>query len=125
MWSTYAALDPSYADSTSFGFCVDTGNGFTTLLPSVAFALGMTHPLLPPRWLGMLGLVKFYQELYGTVMYFFQYFFNRRYERAPPAMMWAVVIPCNMFWIVLPALGIWASGRMILDDDFAAFGQQS
>ena len=78
MWSTYCALDPSYADTTTFGFCVDVGNGVTTLLPTVLFGVGMTwSPLLSPRGLGMLGLVKFYQELYGTVVYFFQYAFNR------------------------------------------------
>ena len=63
MWSTYAALDPSYADTTTFGFCVDVGNGVTTLLPTLAFAIGMTWPILEPRWLGMLGLVSFYQEM--------------------------------------------------------------
>ena len=61
MWSTYCALDPSYADTTTFGFCVDIGNGVTTLVPTVLFALGMTWPLLPPRWLGMMGLIMHYQ----------------------------------------------------------------
>ena len=32
-----------------------------------------------------------------------QYFFNRRFDRAPLLMMWAIVIPCNMFWIVFLA----------------------
>ena len=27
MWSTYAQLDPAYVDTTSFGYCVDVGNG--------------------------------------------------------------------------------------------------
>ena len=61
MWSTYCALDPSYADTTTFGFCVDIGNGVTTLAPTIIFALGMTWPILPPRWLGMMGLVMHYQ----------------------------------------------------------------
>jgi hypothetical protein len=61
MWSTYCALDPSYADTTTFGFCVDIGNGVTTLVPTVLFALGMTWPLLSPRWLGMMGLIMHYQ----------------------------------------------------------------
>ena len=71
----YAALDPSYADQASFGFCVDVGNGFTTLVPSVLFAVSITSPLLDARHLGMLGLVMFWQEFYGTCVYFFQYFF--------------------------------------------------
>jgi hypothetical protein len=27
IWSTYALLDPSYQDTTTWGFWVDTGNG--------------------------------------------------------------------------------------------------
>ena len=61
MWSQYAVLDPSYADTTTFGFCVDIGNGVTTLVPTVLFAIGMTFDILPARVLGMLGLVKFWQ----------------------------------------------------------------
>ena len=61
MWSDYCALDPSYADSTSFGFCIDVGNGFTTVLPSLAFMVGMTRELMDARWLGMVGLISFYQ----------------------------------------------------------------
>lgn len=51
--SRYATLDPSYAQQGSFGFCVDVGNGFTTLAPSVLFALSITRPLLDARVLGM------------------------------------------------------------------------
>merc|ERR1712060_1034876 len=91
MWATYATLDPSYADSCSFGFCVDVGNGFSTLVPTVLFAVGMTQPFMPARVLGMIGLVKFYQEFYGTVVYYFQYFFNRRYKRSPRAHVLGIV----------------------------------
>lgn len=61
MWSTYCVLDPSYADRKSFGFCVDVGNGFSTFIPTIIFALGMTWPILSARVLGMLGLVLHYQ----------------------------------------------------------------
>ena len=71
--SNLAHADPSYADQASFGFCVDVGNGFTTLVPSVLFAVSITSPLLDARHLGMLGLVMFWQEFYGTCVYFFQY----------------------------------------------------
>jgi len=81
MWATYSVLDPSYIDSTSFGWNIDVCNGITTLVPSAIFTIGMTYPVLSARWLGMLGLVLFYQQLYGTVVYFFQYFFNRRFDR--------------------------------------------
>jgi hypothetical protein len=121
MWSTYAALDPSYVDTTSFGFCVDVGNGVVTLVPTVVFAFGMTWPFLAPRWLGMLGLVKFYQEFYGTVVYFFQYVFNRRYARAPLSHALGIVVPANGLWLVFPAIGMWASAHLILDGSFDVF----
>jgi hypothetical protein len=63
------------------------------LLPTVAFALGMTWELMPARWLGMLGLISFYQMAYGTVIYFFQYVFNGRYHRSPRALVYGIVVP--------------------------------
>ena len=53
----------SYSDQTTWGFCVDVGNGFTTLVPSILFAACMTWPLLPARVVGVMGLIKFYQEM--------------------------------------------------------------
>ena len=125
MWSTYATLDPAYIDTASFGFCVDSGNGVTTLLPTIAFAVGMSaqSALLPARWLGMLGLLKFWQEMYGTCVYFFQYLFNRKYASSPAAHVWGIVVPANAIWIVCPALGMWACGRLILEGDYAVFGE--
>ena len=48
MWSTYSVLDPSYSDTTTFGFCVDVGNGVTTLLPTLLWAAGMVALGLTP-----------------------------------------------------------------------------
>jgi hypothetical protein len=61
VWSTYSLYDPSYSNKESFGFFIDVGNGWSTLVPSVLFCLSMTSPLLPGRVMGMIGLVKFYQ----------------------------------------------------------------
>ena len=122
MWSTYCALDPSYADTKSFGYCVDVGNGWTTLLPTIAFAVGMTTPaVLSARWLGMLGLMEFYKELYGTIIYFFQYVNNRRFDRSPKAHVWGIVVPANGIWIGFPLLGMWACSRLIVDGNFDVF----
>eukprot|EP00798_Chlamydomonas_sp_ICE-L_P024204 gene24204-9802_t len=64
VWSTYSLMDPSYQDQTTFGFFVDVGNGFTTLLPTLLWALAMTWdvPGLSARTLGAIGLVLYYQE---------------------------------------------------------------
>lgn len=122
MWSTYASLDASYVDTATFGYCVDTCNGMSTLLPTVVFALGMTsHTLLSARVLGMLGLISFYQELYGTVVYFFQFFFNRRHAKLSRALVLGIVVPANAIWIGFPALGMWACSRLIRDGTFAVF----
>ena len=122
MWSTYASLDSSYVDTTTFGYCVDVCNGVSTLLPTIVFAAGMTsHALLSPRVLGMLGLVSFYQEFYGTVVYFFQFFFNRRHDKLSRSLVLGVVVPANAIWIAFPVLGMWACSRLIREGSFAVF----
>ncbi|KAL1525300.1 hypothetical protein AB1Y20_020162 [Prymnesium parvum] len=121
MWSTYAALDPSYAEPSSFGFCVDVGNGVSTIVPTVLFAVGMTWPIMPARLLGMMGLVVHYQEFYGTCIYFFSYFFNQRYKRTTKAHVLGIVVPANAIWMVFPSLGMWASAQLILSGDFTLF----
>ena len=73
MWSEYAYLDPGYADRRSFGFSVDVGNGWSTLIPSVLFLVGMTEPIFSPLILGIIGTILFYQKLYLTCLYFFCY----------------------------------------------------
>ena len=123
MWSTYSTLDVAYSMTHSFGFCIDVGNGVSMLLPTLALAYGMTAQaeFLSARLLGMLGLIAFYQMLYGTVVYFFQYCFNKRYIGTPRAhVIGAVVIP-NGIWLVFPALGMWASSRLIMDGSYAVF----
>ena len=123
MWGTYATVDPSYVDTESFGYCVDCCNGVVTLLPTVLFAAGMTlqGELMPARTLGALGLVFFYQMFYGTVGYYFQYFYNRRYAKTPAGLVAGFIVPVNGIWIVFPALGMWACARLIHAGDFEIF----
>jgi hypothetical protein len=61
-----------------------------------------------------------YQELYGTVIYFSQYLYNRRYLNQPTANK-CVVIFANGLWVALPGLAIWHSIRLILTDSFADY----
>lgn len=61
MWSTYSLYDPSYSNRESFGFFIDVGNGWTTLVPSLLFMWGVTFSLLEARMLGVVGLLMFYQ----------------------------------------------------------------
>jgi hypothetical protein len=118
VWSEYAFYDPSYADRRSFGFAIDVGNGFSTLLPSVFFFVAMTVPLVSPLVLGLVGLLIFYQKFYGTCLYFFTFVFNRRYEGHRTGPLLGVVGGTNGIWLLFPAIGIYVCLRLILDGSF-------
>ena len=46
-----------------------------------------------------MGLIKFYQEMYGTIIYFFSFFLNERYKGQPAAHMSVFIISnCICEW---------------------------
>ena len=117
-------MDESYSDSKSFGFNIDIGNGFSMLLPTIVFTVGMTrHDLLGPKELGLVGMVSFYQEFYGTVVYFTQYVVNRRWRNHGNslAQIIAMVGMSNVIWIVFPCIGMFCSYRLIMEESFNVF----
>ena len=105
IWSTYALLDPSYVQTQSWGFWVDTGNGFVTIAPTTAMTVGATYDLsrfgVSPLAYGLIGLIFNYQMMYGTVIYFSNYTYQRYYERASFGSK-MVVLFANVIWIVFP-----------------------
>jgi hypothetical protein len=117
-WLGYAHWDDGYADPKSFGFAIDVGNGFSTLVPSALFLVGMTVPIFSPVVLGIIGLLIFYQKFYGTCLYFFQYLYNQRYEGRPLSGVLAVVGGTNGLWFVFPAVGLYVCVRLILENRF-------
>ena len=119
VWLEYSRFDPGYADRRSFGFSIDVGNGWSTLVPSIVFGVGMTFEIMSPVVLGLLGALIFYQKLYCTCLYFFSYFFNRRYEGHRVGQLLAVVGGSNGVWLVFPAIGLYVCVRLILDGSFA------
>lgn len=119
-WLGYAYWDDGYADPKSFGFAIDVGNGFSTAIPSLLFLVGMTAPLFSPVVLGIIGLLVFYQKLYGTCLYFFQYLYNRRYENRSLRGVLAVVGGTNGIWLLFPAIGVYVCLRLILEGRFDA-----
>lgn len=125
VWAVYSLADESYSQTGSFGWSIDVGNGFSTLVPTVLFALGMTlhEALLPPRVLGIVGALSFYQELYGTLVYFLQYCVNRRWDAHgnSAAQVFVLVIMSNIVWIAVPAVGLWASCQLILSDSASPY----
>ncbi|KAF5840536.1 hypothetical protein DUNSADRAFT_16334 [Dunaliella salina] len=118
VWSTYSIMDPSYSDQTSYGFFVDVGNGAVTLVPTIMFSLCMTWDLVPARIMGTIGIIKFYQEMYGTILYYFSYMLNERYKGRPFMHM---VLPANFVWIIGPAFGMYACYNMIMSGNYDMF----
>ncbi|KAI9025403.1 hypothetical protein DFJ74DRAFT_704903 [Hyaloraphidium curvatum] len=125
VWSTYSVIDPSYSDQTTFGFWVDVGNGFTTILPSIHLLLSMTFDLPAPfglsaRAAAMLNACVFWQELYGTLVYWSSYLGNRRYEGHGATNKWLVLLT-NGVWLVFPGFGLWCCWQMARDGTWAVF----
>mmetsp|Transcript_5936 Transcript_5936/g.17523 ORF Transcript_5936/g.17523 Transcript_5936/m.17523 type:complete len:264 (-) Transcript_5936:36-827(-) len=121
VWWTYAIYDPSYADKTTFGFWIDTANGHVTLLPTLLWLYGMTAPVMPARAFGLIGLVAFYQEWLGTVIYFCTFFANGRHEGKTPLEIAVFVGLTNGIWFFAPLVGAWAALRCVYADDYAVF----
>jgi hypothetical protein len=121
LWSTYSVFDDSYANRKSFGFFVDIGNGFSTLVPSLLFLYGMTYEILPARVLGIVGLLLFYQTWYGTVVYFASFILNKRYRGHSPFNLALFVGMSNGLWLTFPLWGMYAAVTMIDESSYALF----
>lgn len=120
VWLLYSFFDQSYADPKSYGFWIDSGNAFSTIVPSALFLLGMSADLMTPVHLGLVGILHFYQEAYGTVLYCWSFIHNKRWTEhgwkgSGLTMLWALVIGSNGLWLAGPGLGMWVSYRLILD----------
>jgi hypothetical protein len=121
VWSTYSLFDPGYSDRRSFGYNIDVGNGFTTLIPATLFAFGMTFELVPARVLGILGVIMFWQMFYGTAVYFFQFFNNGRHKGHRVRDLLLFVGVSNLMWAIFPLWGLWTSTQLIFDGSYAVF----
>lgn len=121
VWSTYSLYDPSYSNRESFGFFIDVGNGWSTIIPSLLYLIGITYDIIPARALGIIGILKFYQEFYGTVIYFLSFILNKRYKGKTITEMVLFVGLSNGLWFVFPLLGIFYSIDMIYTDSFQIF----
>jgi len=118
MWSTYALLDPSYQNNESFGFFIDVGNGWTTIPPCLLLNYAMIKPNeLSPLLVGCVTIASFWQMLYGTIIYFLSYLFNKRYK----GRGWianSIVFFANVVWMLFPGLAIYAAVQILKDNNF-------
>ena len=121
IWSGYSLFDPGYSDRRSFGYNIDVGNGFTTLIPAVLFAFSMTFELVPARVLGIIGIIILWQMFYGTAVYFFQFFNNGRHKGHRLGDLLLFVGVSNLMWAIFPIWGLWASAQLIFDGTYAVF----
>lgn len=118
VWSSYSLFDPAYANRKSFGFWVDSGNGYVTLIPSLLFVYGLTFDIMPARTLGIMGLIIFWMMFYGTVLYYVAYFFNKEHVGHTKRDLAIFIGGTNSLWILAPAWGMVASIILINTDAY-------
>ena len=121
VWSSYALYDRGYADTRSFGWNIDVGNAWSTVIPAGVFAWGMTYELLSARMLGALGIAVFWQMLYGTLVYFFQFFNNKNHVGLSTASIVSVVFATNGVYFVFPLWALWLCVQLIETNSYAIF----
>ena len=99
------------------------GNGWTTSLPTLLAIYTMTYeiPFSAPRIVGIVCLLKYYQEMYGTVLYFLSFILNERYKGRSTAEVALFIGLTNGLWFIFPILGIYASIRVIQEDSFDVY----
>lgn len=121
IWSSYCHFDPGYSRKGSFGYNIDVGNGFSTVIPATLFGLGMSLEIVSPRVLGMIGIATFWQMFYGTVVYFFQFFNAGRHIGHAKKDLWIFVGTTNGMWFIFPLWGMALSAAMVMSGTFDVF----
>ena len=102
VWATYSLFDPAYADKRSFGFTIDIGNGFTTLIPSLLIPWAVAFEFVPARALGIVMLILSWQMFYGAVLYYVSFVINRRHEGHTWLNLVVFVGLSNLIWLIFP-----------------------
>ncbi len=121
LWASYSVFDESYANHHSLGFFIDIGNGFTMFLPTLLAIYGMTCEIIPARALGIVMLIVNYQMRYGTLICFWSFLFNKRYQGHTRLNLALVVGGTNSLWLTFPLRGMYAGVRMIYSGTFEIF----
>lgn len=122
VWATYSQYDPSFADRRTYGFSVDTANGFLSLLPTLLLYASFTVYFLPPRMAGILGLAMSWQWVYMTSVYWISFFVANRQVEISRRDLYLYVLGTNAPWVLCPLLGLFVSIRLILDGNYSVLG---
>ncbi|KAL3937785.1 MAG: hypothetical protein SGARI_001990 [Bacillariaceae sp.] len=118
MWSTYSLWDPSYSNPESFGFFIDVGNGWSTILPCVLWNIAIVcpeyiHSQQMDTVVGFIGACSYWQVLYGTIIYFLSFLWNKRYVGKPLAEVLGFVGVANGIWFVFPIAALYAAYQIL------------
>ena len=65
--------------------------------------------------------LSFYQEFYGTCVYFLSFVLNKRYAKLTPLEVGIFVCITNGLWFVFPLLGMKASWDLVMTGDYSTF----
>jgi hypothetical protein len=87
------------------------------------YSISIENKNINPIYLGVVCLCKFYQEFYGTLIYFLSYIFNKRYKSVSLIENLGFVGISNGLWFVFPCIGMYSSFRLIIDNNFSVFGR--
>lgn len=120
MWSTYSLFDPSYQNNESFGFFIDVGNGWTTIPSCVYLNYAILYPeRVNPLILGCVVIASYWQMLYGTIIYFLSFLFNKRYEGHAGWSIFVFVASTNGVWMIFPSMAIYAAYCILRDGNLS------
>lgn len=127
MWSTYSLWDPSYQNQESFGFFIDVGNGWSTIPPCLLWNAAILFPTqVQASWqyawllVGVLGCASYWQVLYGALIYFLSFFFNKRHVGRPLAEVLGFVGVANGIWVIFPVFALYAAVIILRDQDLVS-----
>ena len=122
VWAAYAQYDSSYADRRTFGFNVDVVNGFLTPVPTLIVYVACTFQVLPAVLTGVVGVILFWQVMYGASVYLVSFFVAGRQERISRRELYTWILAPNSPWMAGGLLGVYVSVRLITDGDYRVLG---
>ena len=122
VWATYSQFDDSYADRRTFGFNVDIVNGFLTPVPTLIVYAAYTFQVLPAVPTGIVGVILFWQVMYGASVYLVSFFVAGRQARISRRELYAWIVAPNSPWMAGGLLGVYVSIRLITDGDYSVLG---
>lgn len=122
VWAVYSQYDSSYADRRTFGFNVDIVNGFLTPIPTLIVYAALTFHALPALLTGIVGVILFWQVMYGAWVYLISFFVAGRQTRISRRELYTYILAPNSPWIGGGLLGVYVSIRLITDGDYGVLG---